>query len=273
MTDPNAPQADGNASDQTIPLVPEAGFAQPRLTPLPEETLVDPAPPADPWASGPGLGEATTAYTLPLPSESVQPTAPAPAPAPAPAAAPAGPPTVWPHQAPDAVQFGYGSPATYGSTAAGYGPTPTAFDAVPQPAPAPTNTYPQPPYAAYPEPDGPAANIVNQPYAASGYAGQHWPGALDPVAYDYGYGGQPSTPHPNAVTSMVLGILGLVLFTPLAPFAWYLAARGRREMKLDPARWAPSPMLTAGLVMGIIGSLLMVFVGFILLLVIGLAAA
>ncbi len=295
MTDTSAGRTDWTASDQTIPLVPDSGYTQPDLPPLPEETVVEPAGAGDPWASGPGLGTAAAPEsTLTLSSDpaSAAPTAPIPVRAATPAPAATG----WPNpapapQAPTAVAFGYGSPADYPRTSGyaapaaepgGTSPLPAYGEtavrppvaAAPPSAP-PSNAYPRPPYASYPEPDGPAASIVNQPYAASGYAGQHWSGGalVDPISYDYGYGGRPTAPHPNAVTSMVLGILGLVVFTPLAPVAWYMAARGRREMRYDPRRWAPSPMLTAGMVMGIIGTALMVLVGFFLLLLIGFAAA
>ncbi|MCA0296408.1 MAG: DUF4190 domain-containing protein [Actinobacteria bacterium] len=276
MTDPYAGQTDGNAADQTIPLVPDAGFSQPDLPPFPEETWVDSAGPSDPWASGPGLGDAAKPeHTLAFPSDpaSAAPTAPVPTPASSSWPAPAAP------EAPTGVRFGYSSPADYPRTAqaaasggAAYGvaptpapapPTPPQFQPQPAPQPAPQNTFVQPPFERYPEPNGPAGSITNQLYAATPYAGQAWPGAVDPVAYDYGYsygyGGQASAPHPNATTSLVMGILGLVLFTPLAPIAWYLAARGKREMRQDPGRWAPSPMLTAGMVMGIIGTSLMAF--------------
>lgn len=301
MTDPYAGQPDGNPTDQTIPLVPDTGFRQPDLPPLPEETWVEGASPSDPWASGPGLGDSVTPeHTLAFGSDpaSAAPTAPVPTPA-----TPSWPVPAAPAE-PTGVRFGYGSPADYpratdagasagaafgASAAATYGIAPAP---APQPAlqlqPAPQNTYPhaqpapqstyaQPPFERYPEPDGPAGSIVAQPYAPSAYAGQAWPGAVDPVAYDYGYnlgyGGPSTTPHPSATTSMVLGILGLVLFSPLAPFAWFLGARGKREMRQEPGKWAPSPMLTAGMVMGIIGTALMVFGAFIVFLLFVLAIA
>lgn len=261
MTDTNAGQAGGSPAEQTIPLVPDAGFAQPALPPLPEETLVDPMATLDPWASGPGLGQARAAEptrplpdivaTQPIPSVPAAPAPATPAPmAPAPPA-PAGP--AFPAQP---SVGGYGAPGDYPRPAPSWTAPPTV-------APTrPAATYAQPPYAdAYPEPNGPAASIGNQPYptyAASGYAGQAWqPAIVDPVAHDYGYRGAPASPHPNAAISMVLGILGIVAFGPLAPIAWYLAARGRREMSYDPARWRPSGMLTAGLVLGIIGTALL----------------
>ncbi len=239
MTDPYADPAAMDAGDQTIPLVPESGY----------ETLVDP------WASGPGLGVAGTSdvtATQPLAvpesptpvASQVQPGAyPQPTAYPSPAAYPRTPPQAQPAQS--------------------YAPYPSGQS---QPAPSVQTApvYPPQPYGSpYAEPNGPAANIPNQAYSA--YApnpyggGQQWSAIADPVAYDYGYNRSPAaSAHPNAVTSMVLGILGITVFSPLAPVAWYLAAKGRREMAADPYRWQPSGMLTAGLVLGVIGTVVIV---------------
>lgn len=246
MTDPNAGWTGANPGEQTIPLVPDDGYPQPDLQPLPDETLVDRVDSLDPWASGPGLGQTSVRQppaqpTQPLPTMAMPPLTPAPSAGPAPAPQPA--------------DAGYRSPADYSRIAStpAWTPPPTA---APQPQ---SVRYAQPPYAGYPEPSGPAATIDAVPtYAASGYQGQSWqPAIVDPVAYDYGYRGTPTSPHPNAVLSMVLGILGIVAFSPLAPIAWYLAAKGRREMSYDPGRWSASGMLTAGFVLGIIGTVLL----------------
>ena len=121
--------------------------------------------------------------------------------------------------------------------------------------------YQQPPYAGYAEPEGPADQIGNPAYslyAPSAYAGQHVPAIVDPVAHDYGYSAPPGNQvHPQATASLVLGVLSLVAFLPLAPIAWYLAAKARRETVAEPYRWQPSGMITAGMVLGIIGSVLL----------------
>ena len=210
----------------------------------------EPSVPSDPWASGPGLGSSAAGESVPDPAAApgiVGPPVPQP-PAPAWPAAAQPPAPAWP-------------------------PTP-GTGPYEQPAPAPQVSYQQPPYAAtYPEPDGPASQIGN-PYAPSVYAGQRLPAITDPVAYDYGYSRpQGGSPHPQAATSMVLGILGLVAFTPLAPVAWYIAAKARREMAAEPYRWEPSGMVTAGLVMGIIGTVLMALFAVFFVLVFVLAAA
>lgn len=135
-----------------------------------------------------------------------------------------------------------------------------AFDDPAITLPAPQVGFQQPSAVAYPEPDGPA-NLIDagySPYAASAFAGQRLPANAGPVTYGDRDGlGQIDSAHPLAVTSMVFGILGLAAFLPLAPVAWYLAAKARGEMSAEPYRWRPSGMITAGLVMGIIGTVLL----------------
>lgn len=68
--------------------------------------------------------------------------------------------------------------------------------------------------------------------------------------------------HPRAALSLVLGIVGLgglVLLVPFAvsPLAWYFGAVARREAERDERRWSPSPMATAGMIMGAIGTVLL----------------
>lgn len=61
----------------------------------------------------------------------------------------------------------------------------------------------------------------------------------------------------QAVTVLVLGILGLVVCQVLAPFAWYL---GNQEINaIDGGRRAPENrgMAVAGRILGIIGTVLL----------------
>ncbi len=76
--------------------------------------------------------------------------------------------------------------------------------------------------------------------------------------------------HPNATTSLVLGILGLVLFAPLAPVALSMAVRGRREAALQPGRYRTSGSLQAGYVLGIIGTVALALA--VVVVVVGLAS-
>lgn len=96
-------------------------------------------------------------------------------------------------------------------------------------------------------------------------------------AYSFGqrlpYGLSAEQPeHPNAVASMVVGIVGIialfVFFPFVSPVAWYLGAKGRREMREQPGRWRNSGSLTAGYVLGIIGTL--IAISFVALIVIAI---
>lgn len=66
--------------------------------------------------------------------------------------------------------------------------------------------------------------------------------------------------HPNAAPTLALGLLGLFSFGLTCPFAWGLGARGRAAMRREPGRWRPSAMMTFGMVIGIIGSVLWLLV-------------
>ncbi|MFT4218111.1 MAG: DUF4190 domain-containing protein [Micropruina sp.] len=79
--------------------------------------------------------------------------------------------------------------------------------------------------------------------------------------------------HPNAISALVLGVLGIVTlfvaFPFLSPVAWYLGAKARRDMRLQPGRYRRSGALTTGYVLGIIGTLIALV--FITIIVIGVA--
>ncbi len=237
MTDPYSRPADPVPGEPTVPAASGNGQLPDDLTPA--------GPPgwADPWSSGPGLG------TGPAPVGTSPTGTPDAGIVPVPPVQPAPQPPVqaWP-DAPSAAPYQQPAPAPQAPYQ--------------QPAPAPQASYQQPPYAqAYPEPNGPA-NQISTPaystYAPSAYAGQSLPAITDPVAHDYGYNRpQAGSTHPKATASLVLGIVGLVAFSPVAPIAWYLAASARREMATDPQRWQSGGTATAGLVMGIIGTILL----------------
>ena len=110
------------------------------------------------------------------------------------------------------------------------------------------------PYPAYPATPTPAGYPVPTPYGSS-------------------YGALPD--HPQAMTSRVLGILGLVLFPPLAPFAWSMASKARREIAQSPGRFNSSGTLTVGYVLGIIGTALLALAvaAFLLFILVIVAAA
>ncbi len=81
--------------------------------------------------------------------------------------------------------------------------------------------------------------------------------------------------HPSAAPALVLGLVGLagsVVVLPLAvsPLAWYLGARARRESQREPERWPRDGGATAGLVLGIVGTVVLVGLTLVLLGVLGL---
>jgi hypothetical protein len=121
----------------------------------------------------------------------------------------------------------YGTPPTYG--------TPPAYGTPPDPGT--TEFGSVPPTAAYPP----------QNYPPQNYPGQAYPGQW------------PAYPEPSqAVLALILGIVGLFVFWPVAPFAWVI---GRNEVRaVDAGRRDPSNRgaALAGQVMGIIGTVLLV---------------
>jgi len=58
----------------------------------------------------------------------------------------------------------------------------------------------------------------------------------------------------RAVWSLVLGILGLILCGLLAPFAWWLGASELRDIKAGLSPDSGQGLATAGMVLGIIGT-------------------
>lgn len=88
----------------------------------------------------------------------------------------------------------------------------------------------------------------------------------------YDYGAAPAPEHPNATLVLVLGIVGLftnfVLLPFVSPIAWYLGAKARRDMARHPGVYSDSGKLTAGFVLGIIGTVFaLLSVAFIVLLI------
>lgn len=81
----------------------------------------------------------------------------------------------------------------------------------------------------------------------------------------YGYPGYGAPDHPKTNLAFVLGLLGgpgafltCGLSLLAAPFAWYFAALVRREVAAAPGRFSSeTSKVTAGLVLGIIGSVLL----------------
>jgi hypothetical protein len=64
----------------------------------------------------------------------------------------------------------------------------------------------------------------------------------------------------NAVTALVLGILGIVLCPLLGPVAWSLGHKAEQEVDASAGTLGGRGLATAGKVLGIIGTLLIVLV-------------
>jgi len=106
--------------------------------------------------------------------------------------------------------------------------------------------YPQQPYAQAPYPQHPVYQAAYQaPYQAPGFPGH--PADL-----------------PKATTAMVVGIVALagavfcVLPILAAPVAWILGAQARGQIRRAPQQWSGEGKATAGMVLGIVGTVLLV---------------
>lgn len=81
-----------------------------------------------------------------------------------------------------------------------------------------------------------------------------------------------SPQHPRATAALTLGILGVLGLAVVAPLAWYYGTTTMRDIDREPGRWQGRGQAKAGLVMGIIGTgLLVLGTIFLLLIVTGLA--
>lgn len=75
--------------------------------------------------------------------------------------------------------------------------------------------------------------------------------------------GQPGVPyvppdHPQAMTVLILGVLGLALCQLVAPVAWIMGARVKREIAESRGELGGSTQATVGWALGLAGSILMI---------------
>lgn len=81
---------------------------------------------------------------------------------------------------------------------------------------------------------------------------------------DYGYPGPPpqgpqyQTNAPNAVASLVLGILGILCCGILAPIAWVLGTNSLKAIEQSGGAYGGEGLARAGQILGIIGTVLWV---------------
>ncbi len=79
----------------------------------------------------------------------------------------------------------------------------------------------------------------------------------------YGSYGPPAPNHPQATTTLVLGILGIVVCGLIGPFAWSMGNRVVREIDASGGRWGGRTEANVGRILGIVSTVLLV-AGFVL---------
>lgn len=70
--------------------------------------------------------------------------------------------------------------------------------------------------------------------------------------------GQPQSASTQAITSLILGILGIVCCGLLAPVAWFLGSQELKAIQQGASPVAGEGLARAGMILGIIGSILLV---------------
>lgn len=66
----------------------------------------------------------------------------------------------------------------------------------------------------------------------------------------------PVEKHRNSTAVFILGLLGMLLCFVLAPIAWIMGSNARGEIQRSQGRLESDGLLTAGWIMGIIGTVL-----------------
>ena len=70
------------------------------------------------------------------------------------------------------------------------------------------------------------------------------------------YGVPIAQQHPKSVAVLVLGILSLIGFSVLGPFAWVMGNNAIREIDASPGHYTDRGTVNAGRIMGIVGRVL-----------------
>jgi hypothetical protein len=89
---------------------------------------------------------------------------------------------------------------------------------------------------------------TSQEYGANAYA-------MNP--YQSSYGGHsaygvPAEPHPQALTALVLGLIGVAIMPPVGIAGMVLGGRARRQIDERPHAYSNRGIATAGYVLGIV---------------------
>lgn len=115
-----------------------------------------------------------------------------------------------------------------------------------------------------------------QPYPRQSYPQQPYPQAP-------GHPGMPQVPtyvlpdHPKATSALVVGLIAVAgtfmcaLPVLASPVAWVLGAQARNEIRRAPQQWGGESKATAGMVLGIIGTVLLVLIIIVITLIVVIA--
>ncbi len=141
---------------------------------------------------------------------------------------------------------------------------PPSYPPVPPAPVAPPAAAPSYPQQAYPPP------AAQQGYPQQGYPQQGYPQQGYPQQ-PAGYGSTPGYPpapayggaaygleHPRGTMVLVLGILSIVICQLLGPFAWSMGRSALREIDASGQPYSNRGQVQAGMVCGIVGTVLLV---------------
>lgn len=98
---------------------------------------------------------------------------------------------------------------------------------------------------------------MSNPYDNNPYAQQQ---PQQPYVQASPYGGQMAQPHPQSMMILIFGILSLVGFSILGPFAWYMGNNALKEIDANPAAYSDRNNVNIGKILGIIGSIMLILV-------------
>ncbi len=122
----------------------------------------------------------------------------------------------------------------------------------------------QPPFGPSDQPPFQPPGGGQAPYGQPPPYGQPSPYGPPPGGAPFGQG--PRENAPNAVLSLVLGIVGILICSLAAPFAWVLGKRAEEAVAANPGRYSGKEMATAGKILGIISTVL-ICVGIVVLII------
>ncbi|WP_188111216.1 DUF4190 domain-containing protein [Nocardioides antri] len=99
----------------------------------------------------------------------------------------------------------------------------------------------QPPGSGQQPPQNPYDSSPYQAYGTTGASGlPHW-----------------APDHPQASTVLILGILGMAVCQVIAPFAWVMGSRVKKEIEAPGSQYGGRSQVQVGYVLGIVGSCLL----------------